>query len=101
MDENSGGYEAAQTAGAWLLDIDVNEQTSITCAALPFFDPARPLRGTKPARVFTCLMLRVVLLIRSRSFLLLDVNRAGLSSETAHGNVQRREPWLLLAAAAG
>ena len=25
MDENSGGYEAAQTAGAWLLDLDVNE----------------------------------------------------------------------------
>ena len=52
FDESTGGYNAAaQTPGVWVVDLVVNVKTSVTCVGLPFFDPERPLRGTKPARV--------------------------------------------------
>ena len=42
---------ATKLPGVWLVDCVVNVKTSVTCVGLPFFDPERPLRGTKPARV--------------------------------------------------
>lgn len=42
---------AAAPGGVYVLDIVVNVVTSILCAALPHFDPEKPLQGTKPARL--------------------------------------------------
>lgn len=55
VDANDGNgaplSSAGGSAGAWVLAITVNAQTSITCVDLPYFSKEHPLSGTKPARV--------------------------------------------------
>ena len=50
---NSGatGSVTSTVEGLWDVDVLVNKVTSITCVGLPFFDPNKPMQGTKAARV--------------------------------------------------
>ena len=41
----------ARTEGVYEMDVVVNAATSITCVALPAWDPKKPMKGTKAARV--------------------------------------------------
>ena len=51
MNENTGGYEAAQREGTFSMPVHVNAKTGIVCVGLPFYDPSNPMEGAKPARV--------------------------------------------------
>merc|ERR1712159_299881 len=48
---HANGADGGSPAGLYDMDVVVNPDTSITCAALPEFDKDTPMQGTKAARV--------------------------------------------------